>query len=44
MELVVTRERIRRLLSGVGHPHLVLRISTADPAGGAVPNTPRRAR
>ncbi|MEV8505047.1 nitroreductase [Actinoplanes sp. NPDC051475] len=41
IEVAVTREGMRRLLSGLGHPHLVLRFSTADPAGTAAPHTPR---
>jgi nitroreductase len=41
VEVVVTRERMRGLLSGLGRPHLVLRFTTGDPAGTAVPRTPR---
>lgn len=41
IEVAVTRERIRHLLAGLGHPHLVLRFSTGDPAGTAAPYTPR---
>jgi nitroreductase len=41
IELDVTREQIRRLLAGLGHPLLVLRFSTSDPAGTAPPHTPR---
>jgi nitroreductase len=41
VELDVTREQIRRLLAGLGHPQLVLRFSTSDPAGTAPPHTPR---
>jgi len=41
VEVTVTRERMRRLLSGLGRPHLVLRFSTGDPAGTAAPQTPR---
>jgi hypothetical protein len=41
IEVAVTREHMRRLLSGLGHPHLVLRFSTGDPAGTAAPHTPR---
>ncbi|MEV6600102.1 nitroreductase [Actinoplanes sp. NPDC051346] len=41
IEVAVTRERMRGLLSGLGHPHLVLRFATNDPAGTAAPHTPR---
>ncbi|MDI6105650.1 nitroreductase [Actinoplanes sp. NEAU-A12] len=41
IEVTVTRERIRRLLAGLGHPYLVLRLTTGDPAGSAAPHTPR---
>ena len=41
IELTITREHIRRLLTGLGHPQLVLRLSTCDPAGTAAPHTPR---
>jgi hypothetical protein len=36
-----TREVLRGLLSGVGYPFLMLRISVAEPSVG-VPSTPRR--
>jgi nitroreductase len=41
IEVAVAREHLRRLLVSVGHPQLVLRLSTADPAGTAPPHTPR---
>ncbi len=41
IEVAVTRERMRGLLSGIGRPHLVLRLSTGDPAATAAPHTPR---
>ncbi len=41
IEVAVTRERIRHLLSGLGYPYLVLRLTTGDPAGTAAPHTPR---
>jgi nitroreductase len=41
IEVAVTRERIRHLLAGLGHPHLVLRLTVGDPAGTAAPHTPR---
>ncbi|MDI6104142.1 nitroreductase [Actinoplanes sp. NEAU-A12] len=43
IEVTVTRERIRLLLAGLGHPHLVLRISAGDPAGSAAARAPRLA-
>jgi nitroreductase len=41
IEVTVTRERIRHLLAGLGHPHLVLRIGVGDPARAGAPHTPR---
>ncbi|KHD77900.1 nitroreductase [Actinoplanes utahensis] len=41
IEVAITRERIRHLLADLGHPHLVLRLATGDPAGTAAPHTPR---
>lgn len=41
VEVAVTRERMRRLLAGLGHPHLVLRFTTGDATGTAAPHTPR---
>ncbi|MFI6243196.1 Acg family FMN-binding oxidoreductase [Micromonospora sp. NPDC050795] len=41
IEVAVTREHLRRLLADLGHPQLVLRFTTADPAGTAAPHTPR---
>ncbi|WP_433789682.1 Acg family FMN-binding oxidoreductase [Actinoplanes sp. CA-252034] len=41
IEVAVTRERMRGLLSGLGRPHLVLRFTTGDPASTAAPHTPR---
>jgi len=41
IEVMVTRERMRSLLAGLGRPHLVLRFTTGDPAGTAAPHTPR---
>jgi nitroreductase len=41
IEVAVAREHMRRLLASLGHPQLVLRLSTADPAGTAPPHTPR---
>jgi len=39
-ELAVTREELRRLLSGIGYPQLAVRIGHAPP--GAPPASPRR--
>ena len=39
-ETVVTRERLRRMLSGIGYPQMALRIGYAPP--GAPPASPRR--
>ena len=41
VEVAVTRERMRGLLSGLGRPHLVLRFTTGDPAGAPAAHTPR---
>ncbi|MCM4083389.1 Acg family FMN-binding oxidoreductase [Paractinoplanes hotanensis] len=41
IEVAISRERIRHLLADLGHPHLVLRLTTGDPAGTAAPHTPR---
>jgi hypothetical protein len=41
IEVAVTREHLRRLLADLGNPQLVLRFTTADPAGTAAPHTPR---
>jgi hypothetical protein len=41
VEVVETRETLRRILSGIGHPMLVLRIGLIEPIEG-VPATPRR--
>jgi hypothetical protein len=39
-ETTVTRERLRRMLSGVGYPQMALRIGYPPP--GTVPSSPRR--
>jgi nitroreductase len=39
-ETVVTRERLRRMLSGIGYPQMALRIGYAPP--GTIPASPRR--
>nr|BFE74725.1 hypothetical protein GCM10020092_080260 [Actinoplanes digitatis] len=40
IEVAATREHIRCLLADLGHPQLVLRFSTPDPAGTAPPAHP----
>jgi nitroreductase len=41
VEVATTREALRRLISGVGQPYLVLRFGIADPDREAPPHTPR---
>nr|MDT0656651.1 nitroreductase family protein [Micromonospora sp. DSM 115978] len=41
VEVVSTREALRRSLAGLGHPYLVLRLGIADPAHAGPPHTPR---
>jgi hypothetical protein len=41
VEVTSTRENIRQLLGGLGHPFLVLRFGALDPATLAMPHTPR---
>lgn len=41
VEVATTRLALRRLLSGLGHPYLVLRFGIADPDTAAPPHTPR---
>jgi nitroreductase len=41
IEVPATREVLRRMLSGVGYPQLVLRFGLADPDQAPVPGTPR---
>jgi nitroreductase len=41
IEIPATRQTIRRLLAGVGHPYVVLRVGTADPDHAGPPHTPR---
>ncbi|WP_173073744.1 hypothetical protein [Phytohabitans rumicis] len=36
-----TREALRRVISGIGHPYLVLRLGLADPDVAGPPHTPR---
>jgi nitroreductase len=41
VEVTTTRETLRRLLSHLGHPYLVLRIGAPDPDHAGPPHTPR---
>ncbi|WP_329110330.1 nitroreductase family protein [Micromonospora sp. NBC_01699] len=41
IEVAGTRQLLRRLLSGLGHPYLVLRLGIADPDQPGPPHTPR---
>jgi nitroreductase len=41
VEVISTREALRRSLANLGHPYLVLRLGIADPAHAGPPHTPR---
>lgn len=41
IEVVATREAMRTIIAGIGHPYLVLRLGTADPAGEELAHTSR---
>jgi nitroreductase len=41
VEVARTRRELRRLLGGVGHPYLALRLGYADPDHAGPPHTPR---
>lgn len=41
VEVPATRQVLRRILSGLGYPYLVLRLGTADPDYPGPPHTPR---
>nr|WP_231933379.1 nitroreductase family protein [Micromonospora coxensis] len=41
VEVAGTRQTLRQLLSGLGHPYIVLRLGIADPAHAGPPHTPR---
>ncbi|MDM4718216.1 nitroreductase [Micromonospora sp. WMMA1363] len=41
VEVPGTRQTLRGLLAGMGHPYLVLRLGIADPAHAGPPHTPR---
>ncbi|MEW2380478.1 nitroreductase [Micromonospora sp. NPDC047707] len=43
VEVPGTRQTLRGLLAGMGHPYLVLRLGIADPAHAGPPHTPRLA-
>jgi hypothetical protein len=42
IEVPTTRETIRHLLGGLGHPYLVLRFGVLEPDIAGPPHTPRR--
>jgi hypothetical protein len=42
VEVIGTRETMRRLLSYLHHPYLVLRFGTTDRASAEAPHAPRR--
>jgi hypothetical protein len=44
IEIPITREKMRRLLGGLGFPFLVLRFGTIEPIDTAEPHTPRLSR
>lgn len=37
IETIATRQAMRAMIAGTGHPHLVLRLGTIDPAGAGTP-------
>ncbi len=41
VEVVETRQQLRRMLSNLGEPYLVLRVGVADPDHAGPPHTPR---
>ena len=41
IEVTATREALRGVLAGFGHPYLVLRLGIADPDHAGPPHTPR---
>ena len=41
IEVTATREALRGVLAGLGHPYLVLRLGIADPDHAGPPHTPR---
>ncbi|WP_407939941.1 Acg family FMN-binding oxidoreductase [Micromonospora tarapacensis] len=44
VEVPATRQTLRQVLAGLGHPYLVLRLGVADPAHAGPPHTPRLSR
>jgi hypothetical protein len=41
VEVPVTREALRVMLSGLGHPYIAMRLGLADPDEAGPPHTPR---
>jgi len=41
VEIASTRHLLRQMLADVGHPHIVVRLGTADPDHAGPPHTPR---
>ena len=41
IEVAGTRETLRRVIAGLGHPYLILRLGTANPDDTQPPHTPR---
>jgi nitroreductase len=41
VEVATTREAVRQLLAGLGHPYLALRLGTANTEDAGIPRTPR---
>lgn len=41
IEVTATRQTLRQMLAGLGHPYLVLRLGIADPEHAGPPHTPR---
>jgi hypothetical protein len=44
IEIAITREKMRRLLGGLGYPYLVLRLGAIEPVDTTEPDTPRLSR
>jgi nitroreductase len=41
IEVIATRQALRAMIASVGHPYLVLRLGTIDPADAGPPHAPR---
>jgi hypothetical protein len=41
VEIAATRHLLRTMISGIGYPHLVIRLGAADTAEDGPPHTPR---